>query len=225
MTDTGYLLAFVTGVLGGFGHCVGMCGPVVASLTLFTAHSGAGRVTLSRLLLLNAGRVCTYASVGSIMGLVGSFLNVAGRISGLQNSVALLTGLSMLFMGVSIAGFLGAQRSPGLFEKFLQRILRGIAGSDSSVKYFPLGIVLGFMPCGLSYSVYMGAAGTGDMLSGMLFVLCFGVGTFPALLLVGTVMSVLGGRIRGIVYRASGLIVAATGIYFVLRGIAPYAHL
>lgn len=225
MTDAGYMLAFVTGLLGGFGHCVGMCGPVVATVTLCAADARGRRMTLSGLLLMNAGRVCTYAFVGSLMGLAGSFVNVAGRIAGVQNSVAILTGISMVFMGIRIAGFLGGGRTDGPVEQFLRRLLRGIAESESPVKYFPIGIVLGFMPCGLSYSVYAGAAGTGEMLSGMVFVLCFGAGTVPALLLVGTVMTILGGRLRGIVYRTSGLVVAATGIYFVARGIIPYAHM
>jgi hypothetical protein len=96
--------------------------------------------------------------------------------------------------------------------------------SDSSWRYFPFGLLLGFLPCGLSYSVFIGAAATGSMPSAMFFVLCFGLGTIPALLLFGLVLTYLSARIRGWIYRTSGVVVIITGIYFLVRGLMSHAQ-
>ena len=79
--------AFVSGLLGSFGHCAAMCGPLVGSLSL-AAGAGGARRSLAGQLAYHAGRITTYGAVGAAMGLTGSFLNVAGRLAGVQQAVA-----------------------------------------------------------------------------------------------------------------------------------------
>src|SRR6266536_4613378 len=87
------VLALTTGLLGGFGHCAGMCGPLVASVGLVSSPLLGARRALGGQLLYNAGRVTTYALLGALMGLTGSFVNTAGRLAGLQDVVAVLAGV------------------------------------------------------------------------------------------------------------------------------------
>ena len=89
-----YYLALTTGLFGGFGHCIGMCGPIVASYSLKgpSAASPAVASPWRTHFLYNAGRISTYALIGAVMGLTGSFVNVAGRLAGVQNIVALAAG-------------------------------------------------------------------------------------------------------------------------------------
>ncbi len=224
--ETGYILALTTGILGGFGHCIGMCGPLVASYSL--TGSTQPRPLISRMaphLLYNSGRITTYTLIGGVMGLSGSFINVAGRLANLQNSVAVFAGVIMILMGVSIAA---GGRNTAWIEKhnmFVLRAATGIRASSSSLRYFPLGIVLGLLPCGLSYTVFIAAAGTGGLFPGMLTALLFGLGTLPALLAFGAVISSLTSVLRSRIYRASGVLVILMGIYYLYQGISLYADL
>jgi sulfite exporter TauE/SafE len=224
--DTGYLLALTTGVFGGFGHCIGMCGPLVASYTL--AQASGPQPLLMRMaphVLYNSGRITTYALIGGVMGLSGSFVNVAGRLAGIQNIVAIVAGISIIFMGLSIAG-IGAKTA--WIEKHNLPILRtaqAVLSSSSTLRYYPLGLILGLLPCGLSYTVFIASAGTGGLFPGMLTALLFGFGTLPALLVFGAVMVSLNASLRGRIYRASGLVVMIMGIYILFRGIRLYANL
>jgi len=211
-----YPLAFVTGLLGGFGHCLGMCGPIVAA---FSLRGGTGSRILSHL-LYHSGRVITYTFVGAVMGLAGSFVNVAGRMAGLQNAVAVGAGLLMIVMGLAIAGLLP---SPAWLERgavpFL-RTARTVLESGSSARYLPLGLLLGFLPCGLSYTVFAGAAATGSLMKGFALALSFGVGTAVPLLGAGLVLGRIGAGARGVLCRAGGGVVVVMGIMFVKRGIS-----
>jgi sulfite exporter TauE/SafE len=220
MIGTGYLLAFTTGLLGGFGHCLGMCGPLVASYTL---SAGITRSKAFPHLMFNAGRITTYSIIGSLMGLTGSFVNTAGKLAGVQNIAGMLTGLLMIIMGLSITGLL---KGASLIERYNSLVLRAVnvvLETESPMRYYPLGLLLGLLPCGLSYSVFIGAAGTGGLLQGMLYVFCFGLGTVPALLLFGVVMTYVSSKMRGRLYRASGIVVIISGIYFMMRAITSHA--
>lgn len=225
--ETGYLLAFTTGLLGGFGHCIGMCGPLVASYTLADRSRG-DRPLIKRLaphLLYNMGRVTTYGLIGAVMGLSGSFVNVAGSLAGVQNVVSLVAGAIMIIMGLSISGING---NTAWIEKHNGAVLRMalcMRGSSPTFRYYPLGLLLGLLPCGLSYSVFIASAGTGGPLQGLWTALLFGLGTLPALLFFGTFMTALSTSLRGTIYRAGGALVIIMGIYFLFRGIKLYADL
>jgi uncharacterized protein len=224
--ETGYLLAFTTGIVGGFGHCIGMCGPLVASYAL-ASPSGTAPLParLAPHFLYNTGRITTYGLMGGLMGLSGSFVNVAGRLAGIQNVVAMIAGVIMIAMGLGIAGLLGQAAWLEKHNIFVLRTARRIIASPSAFRFYLLGLLLGLLPCGLSYTVFIASAGTGGILPGALIALLFGVGTLPALLLFGTVFSSLASSLRGRIYKAGGVIVIIMGVYFFLKGMKLYAGL
>ena len=221
--NTGYILAFFTGLLGGFGHCIGMCGPLVASYTLYEKDIFRRFPAVLPHLLYNGGRITTYVFIGALMGISGSFVNTAGKLSGIQNAVGILAGAFMVVMGLGITGVFKDIRLLEKHNSLILRMVKNVREGDSLWRYFPLGLLLGFLPCGLSYSVFIGAAATGSMPSAMFFVLCFGVGTIPSLLLFGLAMTYLNTRIRGWIYRTSGVMVIITGVYFLARGFLYHA--
>lgn len=213
-------MAFATGLLGGFGHCLPMCGPLVAGFALSAGRSGTARA-LHGQLAYHAGRITTYALVGAAMGLTGSFVNVAGRLAGLTAAAGVLAGGVMIVMGLGAAGVAGGlvkrleARAAGKVSAFARTVLEGGAAG----RLYPLGLVLGLLPCGLSWTLFLGAAGTGSPGRGLLLALVFGLGTLPALLVAGAASSLFGVRARGALYRAGGLLVAALGVLFLLRGL------
>lgn len=221
--DTGYILAFFTGLLGGFGHCIGMCGPLVASYTLYEKDGLQRLPALLPHLLYNAGRITTYVFIGALMGISGSFVNTAGRLTGIQNMVGIVAGIFMIVMGLGITGVFKYLPLMERHNSLVLRMVKHVRESSSFWSYFPLGLLLGFLPCGLSYSAFIGAAATGSMPSAMFFVLCFGLGTIPALLLFGLLMTYLSARIRGLIFQTSGVVVIICGVYFFIRGLLSHA--
>jgi sulfite exporter TauE/SafE len=220
--EPAYALAFMTGLAGGFGHCIGMCGPLIGAYSLRDSSFSAGGRFLSQL-LYHAGRIATYAAVGGLMGLAGSFVNVAGGLVGVQNGVMVLAGVVMVMMGVSIAGVAGGT---GWVERHSSPVLRAariLLEGTTLVRYLPLGMLMGLLPCGLSYTVFIAAAGIGSPLAGMVTLLAFGAGTMPALALFGVAVGYLGSRLRGRVQRAGGILVIIMGVYFIVKGVRLYA--
>lgn len=225
--EPAYVLAFFTGVVGSFGHCIGMCGPLVASFALVAPSSGVvfSFRALAPQLLYNTGRIATYGLIGAAMGLSGSFVNVAGSLAGIQNIVAILAGLCMIVLGLSIAGLTNSaariEQQSGPVIKIAHRVL----ASSSRFRYFPLGLLLGLLPCGLSYTVFIASAGSGSLFSGMLIGLLFGLGTLPALFFFGALVAKLQASFRARIYCAGGVLVVIMGVYFLLKGISLYVGL
>ena len=217
-------MALTAGLLGGVGHCSGMCGPIVAAFSM-RREEGEGS-SLARAVLYNAGRVTTYTLLGALVGGLGSFLAVAAPMEGAQYALMTATGALMAAMGISIAGSFG--RATALFERHNAPVIRAahsLLVSRSTLKYLPLGLVLGLLPCGLSYSMLIGAAGSGGYLQGALRMLAFGLGTVPAMFLIGMLAGGAGNIMRGRLYRAGGAVIAVMGLVYVYRGLAFYAGL
>ncbi|MGO9611786.1 MAG: sulfite exporter TauE/SafE family protein [Dissulfurispiraceae bacterium] len=225
--DSVYVLMFMTGLLGGFGHCIGMCGPVVAAYSI-----GLREQRYFAHLLYSLGRITTYSIMGGMIGMTGSFLGVAGSIGKAQGVVVALVGGVMIVMGLGITGWIKIPRSKGKIAgnrlvSFLLRSMRLISEARGIGIYFPMGLVLGFMPCGLLYTVLIAAAGAGaaasnqvkGLLSGMVMLFLFGLGTVPALFLLGQLASTSTERIRGTLYKASGVLMIVAGIVFIYRSL------
>jgi sulfite exporter TauE/SafE len=212
-------MAFVTGLLGGFGHCIAMCGPIVGSFALATGSLGARR-SLTGQLAYHAGRITTYALLGAAMGLSGSFVNVAGRLAGLQDAVAIVAGVVMVLAGLGAAGVSPAlKRLEARASGKVVALVRGVLAGGGPGRLYPAGLALGILPCGLSWTIFLGAAGTGSLPEGLLLALAFGLGTVPALLLVGAAGALLGARARGVLSRLGAIAVAALGAMLVARGL------
>jgi len=213
---------FITGFAGGFGHCISMCGPVVAAYSL-----GENRRGVLHHLLYNAGRVTTYTLLGALVGLSGSFLVLTSSIEGFQSVIMVLAGLSIILMGLGTLDLFPAGKAinscswvmPGI-----RNIMQLFKGPRSIGTYYPMGLLLGFLPCGLTYTALLAAARSAmnarnhaaGMFEGGLVMLSFGLGTIPALLVVGKAVHLFGEKARKIFYRAAGVVMILTGFYFTL---------
>jgi len=225
-TDTLYLVFLATGFTVGFGHCIGMCGPIVVSLSLNLKERGV----LLPHLLYNAGRVITYAILGGLAGILGSFTILTSSILSLQKGVLILAGVLVLLMGLAMAGWIPYGRifgngdlSSRVFSKWFHRL----SAAQSPVVYLPLGLLLGLLPCGPVYTALIAAARAGmnaqttlqGCFSGMGLMLAFGIGTVPSLLLVGKLAGLGWIRSRHLIYKVSSVLMVLIGIYFIIQGI------
>ena len=218
------LAMLLSGLAGGFGHCISMCGPVVAAFTV-----GETRKGILHHLLYNLGRITTYTILGAMVGLSGSFLVLTASIESLQRAIMIIAGLSIIIMGLTTAEWLPLPSpkkgcSPG--NSLMQKIMALFKAPRSLGAYYPMGIVLGFLPCGLTYTALLAAARAGmeahhpfaGMLQGALMMMLFGIGTAPALILVGKVVNTISSKMRKWFYRLASVIMIATGVWFVVAG-------
>ena len=217
------IVMLLTGLAGGFGHCIGMCGPVVAAYSL-----GEQKLRYLHHILYNLGRVTTYMFMGAVVGLTGSFLVLTTSIEKIQTIIMMLAGVSIIVMGIAIGGWIPVRRtskSSTWLSSIIQKTMRLFQGPRTAGTYYPMGIVLGFLPCGLTYTALLAAARASmdaenhlnGMLQGAFMLLSFGFGTVPALLLVGRVINIIGTRARDKLYKFASLIMILTGVYFVIK--------
>jgi sulfite exporter TauE/SafE len=226
--NAGYFLALTTGFLGGFGHCIGMCGPLVASSSLRSTVAGDSHNSRARIMdqaLYNSGRLTTYGIVGAIMGFAASFVNVASKLVGIQNGAMVGAGIVMVIMGLGMLGVAGGTVWIERHNSLVLTEARKMLKLSSRWKYYPLGLLLGLMPCGLSYTAFIAAAGTGSPLGGMLTMFYFGLGTVPALAIFSAAVAYLGSRMRLWVQKAGGMAVIIMGLYYIIQGIQLYVEM
>jgi uncharacterized protein len=213
-------LAFLAGLAGSF-HCIGMCGGVVAALAM-TRGSQPFAARLGSQVCYNLGRITTYTLLGALAGLAGSSLDFTAL-----RSVAswFFIGANVFVIVVGLCSALGLSALnlsslEGSGARFFAAPLRRVVASDSSLAAFPLGILLGFMPCGLVYAPLMVAAASGGAGLGAATMAALGLGTIPVLLLFGTASSAVSGRLRSVMLRLAGLAVALMGAAGLWRALA-----
>ena len=211
MPDSGFLALFLVGLLGGT-HCVGMCGGIVGALSM----GGAPRLSLH--LAYNAGRITSYAVAGGLVGaLGGASLALAGQLP-LRIALYLLANLMLIALGLYL---MGLTRALAFSERLGQNLWRRIQPSTrrflpahSITQAFPLGLLWGWLPCGLVYSALATALTAGSASKGALLMLAFGLGTLPNLLLAGFLLARLRHWVQQLAVRVvAGLLVAAFGVW------------
>ncbi|MHB8831805.1 MAG: hypothetical protein B7Z62_08925 [Deltaproteobacteria bacterium 37-65-8] len=226
-TDSLPWILFVTGLIGGAGHCVGMCGPLVAGYAIALRNRSA---TLPHL-LFHLGRVTTYAMAGGVVGASGSFLRFAAWVAPLQRFLLAATGVLIALMGLSVGGWLPwARRTEGAAPfggAPLAGIARRAAEAGGPGAAFPLGMAMGLLPCGLVYTALLSAARSGmeagspagGFVRGFVAMGAFGAGTFPALFLFGTVVTAASPRLRGALEKVAAALLVAAGLAFAARAL------
>jgi uncharacterized protein len=229
MTPVDLSLAFVLGLVSSL-HCLQMCGPIVLSYSLPMAHQGAGRrQMLWAHAAYNGGRLTTYMLLGALAGALGGAAGLVGEMAGFANAGRILAGVAMAGAGVVMLGFartggLVQIERPGLLRSF-SRMIGGLITTPTARSKFRLGLLLGFLPCGLIYGALLKAVDTGALVPGALTMLAFGLGTAIALIGMGLVSGLLGGRIGRWSNRLAAASLILIGVFLVYRGFTtPSCH-
>ncbi len=216
MIETIDLLGFLTlGLLGGFGHCVGMCSPFVLFIARRYVPDGQGRpAALGAQAWYTAGRVTTYAVLGGAAGALGGVVQLAGALLGVQRTASVVAGLVLVvWAAAALVDLVPGYRGGGLLFARVAGAVKGRVPSHP----FALGLFLGLLPCGLLYSALIAAVARGGALQGALALAVFGAGTAPALLGVSLADELLA-RHRVVVNRLSQVFLLAMGLWFLWSG-------
>jgi len=191
MNNLTFFSMFMLGILGT-GHCIGMCGPLVIA---FPARSGR----FGSHLYYHLGRIFAYVAIGSVMGGIGAGLAEIAAASGgnypvwvarIQMGVSFVAALFLLVFGLSRLGIISepgwiAMASPDKIPGY-RKLLKSTFSKKRQTKMLLLGMVMGFLPCGLSFAAFTRALPSGSPINGAAMVFAFALGTVPGLLLLGT---------------------------------------
>ncbi len=218
MEEFTWISAFFLGLMGA-PHCAGMCGGIVAALSLGSrpVMTSEGR-HFSQVLAYNLGRISSYIVAGM---LVGGLSALASNMIALHHAQLLLKSFAivfMLFLGLYIGGWWTAltrlERLGGHLWRHLEPLGRRFIPVRNLPTAFMVGAVWGWLPCGLVYTGLIYSSTAGGAFEGGLLMLFFGLGTLPAMLIMGA----LGVRLQTLLQqiwlrRLSGALVIGFACY------------
>lgn len=209
-SDFSLLTLFLLGFFGG-GHCAGMCGGLSSAFAL-QLPPNLNRFGL--ILLLNLGRISSYVFIGLLLGFIGQIGISLDDTRTLQNMLYIAANMLLLLLGLYLAGLSSAashiERLGKPIWKKLNPLLNRLLPIRSIPACFGVGLLWGWLPCGLVYSASLYALGSGHTLSGGAAMLAFALGTLPNLLAMGWFASQLKGFLQNKTVRLIvGLLVAS----------------
>ncbi len=217
--EISFLAAFMVGLLSGV-HCAGMCGGIVGALTLGLPESLRQHPVsmLPYQFAYNAGRITSYSLAGALMGGIGllaanlTSVNLAQRI--LQGGAGAFMIALGLYLGGWWFGLTHIERAGSLLWRRIEPLGRRLLPVANPGQAFALGLLWGWLPCGLVYSVLIWSIASGSALRGALLMLSFALGTLPMLLALGLVATHIAQWVRqSWVRKTAGGWVAAFGLY------------
>ncbi len=211
---------FIVGLFGSL-HCIGMCGPIVIALT--DRDAGRVRYIIGRT-LYNLGRTVTYGFLGAIVGLIGA----TAAMAGFQRYLSIVLGVLILIAVLLPHRFTAWLLSPDVFQAFggrLKKVWIKLIGRKTFGSLFIIGILNGFLPCGLVYAAMAGAATTGSVTGGIGFMVMFGLGTIPVMLATAIAGNLIQHKIKDAIRKLIPAAAIVLALLLIVRGMSlgiPY---
>ena len=212
--------ALIFGLISSF-HCVGMCGPIAMMLPVDRTNQAK---KVSQIVTYHLGRLTAYGSIGLLFGLLGRGFFMAG----LQQKLSLFIGIAMILVVLipekKLAEYNFSKPIFRLVSKLKSRL--GQQFKNKSYKsFFTIGLLNGFLPCGMVYVALFGAIAMQTASLGVLYMVLFGLGTVPLMSTVVFIQSFLTVPVRNKIQKAIPYVAVFMGILFILRGLGlgiPY---
>jgi sulfite exporter TauE/SafE len=204
--------AFMMGLAGSL-HCIGMCGPLALSLPV--SHSN----NLSRIsggFIYNSGRIFSYTSMGLIFGSLGNLIIAAEW----QNSLSIGLGIIVLLYLLFPKKYFHFSTATTLAKPFmlLRQELGKLFQSKKLSSLFFIGVLNGFLPCGLVYLALTSSAISASPVNGGMFMLFFGIGTFPMMFATVLMGNYLNQSLRQKIHKAVPALLFFMAVLLILRG-------
>ncbi|MDD3324456.1 MAG: sulfite exporter TauE/SafE family protein [Sulfurospirillaceae bacterium] len=206
--------------LGSLGHCIGMCGGFIVAYSSAKIDSSFSKTRqFFSHLAYNLGRIFSYVILGMLFGFVGSVISFSSASTGY---FYFAVGLLMVLMGLSLLGkirFLTSLESSLATNTFVKRLFSLLIRSKSFGSFLGLGMLNGFLPCGLVYFFAVSASATGSVFWGGVVMAIFGLSTVPALMGLGFVVGFLrSGGFREVMIKMASFFIICYGIYISYLG-------
>jgi sulfite exporter TauE/SafE len=212
--------AFIFGLISSL-HCIGMCGPIAMMLPV--DRTNQAKKTL-QIFTYHLGRLSAYGTIGFLFGLLGKGFSIAG----IQQELSIFLGVAMIIIVlVPERFFMNYNFSRPIFT-VISKIKTSLGSQFKNKSYqslFTIGLLNGFLPCGMVYVALFGAIAMQSPSLGILYMLLFGLGTVPMMSSVVYLNSFLTLPFRNKIQKVIPYVAVCIGILFILRGLGlgiPY---
>ena len=213
MTEAIPLLAALYAGLAGSTHCVAMCGGIAMA-----SGAGSARPWL-QVPLFNAARIVSYALAGALGAWLFGHAAAALPLASARTVVTIASALVLILLGLQLAlgwrTFGWVERIGGRIWQRLSPLARGLLPLRGTGSALALGMLWGWLPCGLVYVMLTLAWSTGNPTTGALTMAMFGLATAPAMIAVGMGGAGLRTRLRRpAIRRLAGVVMISVGGLF-----------
>ncbi|QOG01682.1 sulfite exporter TauE/SafE family protein [Flavobacterium sp. MDT1-60] len=212
--------AFILGLISSL-HCIGMCGPIAMMLPV-DHQNEAKKVT--QIVTYHLGRLIAYATIGLIFGLLGRGFFLAG----LQQNMSIFIGVAMIMTVLIPEKVFSRYNFSKPVFKIISKIKSNLGNQFKNGSYkslFTIGLLNGFLPCGMVYVALFGAIAMQSAAFGVLYMLLFGLGTMPLMTIVVYIHSLIKLPFRNKIQKVIPYVAIIIGVLFILRGLGlgiPY---
>lgn len=212
--------AFIFGLLSSL-HCIGMCGPIAMMLPV--DHKNEAKKA-TQIITYHLGRLTAYATIGLIFGLLGRGFFLAG----LQQKISIFIGLAMILVVLIPEKVFSRYNFSKPVYKVISKIKSSLGNQFKNKSYkslFTIGLLNGFLPCGMVYVALFGAIAMQSASLGVLYMVLFGIGTLPLMTFVVYINSLIRLPFRNKIQKVIPYVAVIIGVLFILRGLGlgiPY---
>ena len=215
-----YLSAFIIGILSGV-HCLGMCGGIVSAFSLDGGPVKSQTKKFHIQLSYNLGRIASYTLAGFMVGGLGAITTQQFASHTLHQYLQTFSAVILILMGLYLANWWRVltwlEQLGGLVWKRIEPLTRNLIPIKGNGQAVLVGLVWGWLPCGLVYSMLTMSLSTASAQQGALIMLSFGLGTLPNLIAFGLMASSIQFFLKKPVVRTiAGLLIIAFAIYLLV---------
>jgi uncharacterized protein len=206
--------ALILGLISSL-HCIGMCGPIAMMLPVDHKNE-AKKVT--QIVTYHLGRLSAYATIGLIFGLLGRGFFLAG----IQQKISIFIGIAMILVALTPEKIFAKYNFSKPVFKIISQIKSSLGSQFKNRSYksiFTIGLLNGFLPCGMVYVALFGAIAMQSASFGVLYMVLFGLGTVPLMTIVVYVNSLIKTPFRNKIQKAIPYFAIIIGVLFILRGL------
>jgi len=222
MSNEGMTLVsiFIMGLLSGV-HCIGMCGGIVSALALSANTEAGSKQNILIQVFYNLGRIGSYTIAGLIFGWIGAITTQSLASHSLHQYLQTFSGVILILMGLYLANWWRVltklEQAGGYLWRLIEPFARRLIPIKNIRHAFAVGMLWGWLPCGLVYSMLTMSLSSASPQQGALVMFTFGLGTLPNLLAMGVMAASLQSFLRQpIVKIIAGLLVVGFGLYLIL---------
>ena len=196
-------------------HCIGMCGPIAMMLPV-DKNNSAKKVI--QIMIYHMGRLTSYASLGLIFGILGKGFYMAG----IQQQLSIVVGLLMITIAIVPERVFMKYNFSKPVYKLISKVKTSL-GSQFKRKtpdaLFTIGVLNGFLPCGLVYAALFGAIAMSSLTLSISYMLLYGLGTIPMMSFVVLISNIFSNSLRTKMQKLIPVVAVFIGILFIIRGL------
>jgi sulfite exporter TauE/SafE len=212
--------AFIFGLISSL-HCIGMCGPIAMMIPVDRNNPTKKAI---QIITYHLGRLTAYAAFGFVFGWVGKGFFLAG----IQQKLSLFIGVAMIITILIPEKILANYNFSKPMFRLISKVKTALGKQFKNKSYqslFTIGLLNGFLPCGMVYVALFGAIAMQNVSFGILYMVLFGLGTIPMMSSVTYLNSFVTLSFRNKVQKVIPYVGVLIGVLFVLRGLGlgiPY---